>query len=148
MSDNVSVPSCPCDICFKRFTLPLSLLYMLICSLSVVFVLMYCVCLCAYHWFFSSDLNKAWPGGNCPSLPCLFIPFSPSLLHVKHTTLPVSNVQMNFVALHPKVLWDTTMTSLLLSYKAIPVLILERHDKEDNIGKLLFIAFRRQTYSC
>lgn len=24
------------------------------------------LCLCAYHCFFSSDLNKAWPGGNCP----------------------------------------------------------------------------------
>lgn len=24
------------------------------------------LCLCAYNCFFSSDLSKAWPGGNCP----------------------------------------------------------------------------------
>lgn len=46
------------------------------------------LCLCAYHCFFSSDLNKAWPGGNCPYQ---FIDYwspwtSPPPTHVKHRT--------------------------------------------------------------
>ena len=52
---------------------------------------LYCLLACSY-FFFSSDRNKPWPGGNCPYLPFAYWPPSPFQLtfqlvkHKKHSS--------------------------------------------------------------
>lgn len=72
----VTVSALLCEIGIKSecfFWLCLSLHACLLCSCRR------CVCLCASHcFFFSSDRNKAWPGGNCRYLPITTRPPLPS----------------------------------------------------------------------
>lgn len=71
----VSVFSFQCVLIFMCFKAAkqIMLVFIIFCDTServyfaLSFVCCLCpLCLCAYHCFFSSDLNKAWPGGNCP----------------------------------------------------------------------------------
>lgn len=60
------------------------------------------------------------------------------------------NAQLNYVPLHPKVLWIWPWFFLLLSFpfrKYLLVLILENLHKQTILGTH-FIAFRRHTYNC
>lgn len=132
----VTVSSYLCDISIKCLFRSV-FLYMLVCSVCVGGVCVFCVCLCAYHCFFSSDRIKAWPGGNCPYLHIAYwslCPFSP---HVIHRTLLLSTCPNKLCHPPSQDAWDMTLIPSLfplfpLKKKPCPNIGTSRW--KDNIG--------------
>lgn len=91
-------------------------MFILLCSfftwlftlfMRVVFV--HSVCLFAYHCFFTSDRNKAWPGGNCPYLPIAHWSLSSFTRNMWHIT-PLLSAYPNKLYYSPSQhSWDMTL---------------------------------------
>lgn len=98
----------------KMFIFALSFFTRLFCSVYVGVLFVYC--LCAYHCFFSSDRNKAWPGGNCPYLLIAYWSLSPYSPHVKHRTLLLSPCSSELRHPPSQDVWDMTLPSSLFPF--------------------------------